>query len=115
MNVHRKIRVEKRILQLVSDLYFREFHNPDIGFTTFTNCDLSRDCSYAKIFISIYEIQADQIEEIKIKTLKSLKRYVPFIRTRIAKNIRMKKIPYIYFEFDDSLVKAQRMEEILGL
>ena len=102
-------------MQLVSDLYFREFHNHDIGFTTFTNCDLSRDCSHAKIFISVYEMQSDQIEEIQSKTLKSLKKYIPLIRTRIAKNIRMKKIPYIHFELDDSLVKAQRMEEILGL
>ena len=107
-------RLEKRVLQLISDLYFREFHNPDIGFTTFVDCRLSKDYSHAKIFISIYEPYSNKAKEIQAKTFRALKKYIPLIRGRIAKNIRMKKIPSIHFEQDDSLAKAQRMDELLS-
>ena len=109
MNEHRQKRIEKRILHLLADLYFREIQNPDIGFTTFTRCQLSSDASHVKVFVSIYEPRDSQL-----KTLKGLQRSIPMIRGRIAKNIRMKKVPYIHFQLDESLDKADRMEALLS-
>ena len=101
-------RLEKRILQLLADLYFRDLKDPNIGFVTFTRCQLSKDYSHAKIFVSIYED-----EESKRLTLKALRQCTSFIRGRIAKTVRMKKIPRINFLIDDSLVKAESIEAIL--
>ena len=108
MNNHRIRRLEKRILQLLADLYFRELKNPNIGFVTFTRCQLSRDYSHAKIFVSIYEG-----EDGKRLTLRALRQYTSFIRGRIAKTVRMKKIPQISFLIDDSLNKAEKIEALL--
>ena len=109
MNEHRKKRIEKRILHLLAELYFREFEHPDIGFTTFTKCYLSGDASHLKIFVSIYEPSESQN-----LTLKGLQKMIPLIRSKIAKNIRMKKIPHIHFELDKSLEKVQKIEALLS-
>ncbi len=109
MNENRKKRIEKRILHLLAELYFREFENPDIGFVTFTKCYLSGDVSNLKIFVSVYESP-----EFQNLTLRGLQKMIPLIRNRIAKNIRMKRIPHIHFELDESLEKAQKIEALLS-
>ena len=109
MYEHRQKRIEKRILQLLVDLYYREFENPNIGFTTFTKCYLSGDSSNLKIFVSIYESP-----EFQIETLKNLNKLIPFIRNKIAKNIRMKYIPRICFKLDKSLEKTEKLESLLS-
>ena len=101
-------RLEKRILVLLADLYFKELKDPDIGFVTFTRCELSKDYSYAKVFVSIFGSEDEQM-----RTFEALKRCSPFIRGRIAKNIRTKKIPVVHFKLDKSIEKAARIEALL--
>lgn len=108
MNEIRRKRIEKRILRLVSDLYFRELKDPNLGFSTFTQCHLSPDAKIAKILVSVYEDQAG-----KEKTLAALKKASGFIRGKIARNISMQNIPAIEFVLDESLEKAQRINDIL--
>ena len=108
MNGHRIKRLEKRILQFLADLYFRELKNPNIGFVTFTRCELSKDYSCAKVFVSIYEN-----EKNTHLTFNALKQCIPFIRSRLAKTVRTKRVPEIRFLIDDSLMKTEKIESLL--
>jgi len=104
MNEIKQKRLEKRILQLVADLYFLELKNPKIGFSTFVKCNLSNDGSVAKIFVSIYEE-----EPKKQETLKALNRSAGFIKSRIAKVIRVKVIPNVVFILDHSIEEMSKL------
>ena len=109
MNQIRRQRLEKRILRLVADLYFQELKDPNLGFATFTRVELSNDASSASIFVSIYEEKKAQEE-----TLAALQRASGFIRGRIAKVVRMKNIPVVTFILDDSLEKAEKIENLIS-
>ena len=105
----RKQRLEKRILILVSDFYFKKLKDYDTGVTTFVRCDLSQDASHAKIYISLYSV-----DTIISPSLDLLKRYAYDIRSSIAKNIKMQNIPRIDFFLDDSLQKNYHLNTLLS-
>ncbi len=108
MNQIKRQRLEKRILRLVADLYFKELKDPNIGFATFTRCELSNDGSQARLFVSVYEEAAE-----KTKTLEALQRARGFIRSRIGKVISARIIPSVDFVLDESLEKADRIDQLL--
>ena len=101
-------RLEKRVLTLLSDIYMKELNQSDRGFITFTECHLSGDNSHARIYVSIYEDELKQLAALSM-----LKQSIPLIRNRIAKNIRLYKIPKIEFKLDNSLGHIQKMNQLL--
>ena len=109
MEVIKRKRLEKRILYLLGEIQFKKLESHDIGFITFTGCQLSKDGSYTKIFVSVYENEKD----VK-KIMLSLKKKSNFIRRIIAKNIRMKNIPRIEFILDNSLEKIEHIENLFN-
>ena len=97
----RKQRLEKRILVLISEFYFKQLRDYDTGMTTFIRCELSRDSSYAKIYISTYN-NTSEVSPI----FDLLKKYTYDLRGLIAKNIRIQNIPTLDFLLDDTLQKS---------
>jgi len=108
MNETYRKRLEKRILRLIAELTHKSLKDPDIGFTTFTKCELSSDGAYAKVYLSVYEKKEDQM-----KTIKALSRGEGFIRHRIAKNIPMRIIPRISFFLDESFDVADKINDMI--
>ena len=108
MNPIRRKRLEKRILVLVSDLLYREFKDPSIGFVTFTKVDLAGDTSTAKIFVSVYEEPDRQAE-----TMDALRKTRGFVKAMIAKNIKIKNIPNVEYILDDSLARAENLDKLI--
>jgi len=79
---------------------------PNYG--TITRCELNPDGSFVKIYVSIWGTPTQQA-----KKLKEFKRHVPTIRSRIAKNIRMRVIPQIAIIQDLSYEKAEGIVDVL--
>ncbi len=93
MNEIRLHRIEKKILVILSEVYKKKLHLSDnVPFLTFSRCELSRDGSSAKVFISIYAEQKEQFKAFKI-----IKQNTRLFRSIISKNIRMKYIPSLSF------------------
>lgn len=103
-----KKRLEKRILILLSELYYRELKDQDLGFCTFVSVELNKDKSVAKVSVSL---MGDDIE--KRKTLHALKRASGFIRSKIGKAIRMRYAPRVDFIVDESASRIEQIENIL--
>ena len=76
--------------------------------TSITKLDLSNDHQHAKIFISVYGTEDEQQE-----TLKGLQSATGFIKSEIAKRIRMKFTPNLYFILDDSIKKGMEVLDLL--
>jgi ribosome-binding factor A len=97
--IHRIERVNNLIRREVSELMQREVKDPRLNaFITVTEVATSPDLKYAKIFVSC--ISGKQEEQ---KTLGVLNAAAGFLRTELAKKLRLRHIPELSFHWDDSI------------
>jgi ribosome-binding factor A len=101
-------RVGEEIRQELSYALAREVHDPGIGFVTLTRVKVSPDLQVARVF---YTIIGDDKE--KRDTKRALERATPFLRRHIAATIRLRRVPEIFFQFDESVERQDRIERIL--
>lgn len=104
----RSARLGEEIRKEVSDIIFRHVKDPRLGMVSITDVEVTRDLSYAKIFFSVLgdEQQRDQSTE-------GLTKATGFIRSELAKRIRVRHIPELTFVYDGSLEHGARINAIL--
>jgi len=101
-------RVGEEIRKELSQLLFREVHDPGIGLITLTRVKVSPDLQLARAY---YTILGD--EKAREETEKALTRATPFLRRQIGARIRLRRVPELRFEFDRSVENQDRIERIL--
>lgn len=102
---HRTARVGERIQAELARLIRDEVRDPRVGFVTVTGVEVSGDLRHAKVFISVLENAEESV--------KALERAAPFLRRALAQSAGLKHTPSLRFMEDTSLVKAQRVEDLL--
>jgi ribosome-binding factor A len=108
--VSRADKVRKALIREVSDLLQKNIKDPRIsGLVSVTDIDLSNDCRYAKVFVSVYGS-----EEERQKTMQALESSTGYIRSEIGKRISMRFTPEIKFKIDDSLERGARVTDLLN-
>lgn len=104
----RHVRVGEEIKREVSSIVATEVKDPPrLGMLSITDVDVSRDLSFAKIYFSM--LGSEQERE---RTLEGLNRAKGFIRTELAKRIRVRHTPEISFHFDPSLEHGAKMNAL---
>ena len=73
-----------------------------------TAVDVSRDLSYATIFVSALG-EGEQIEPV----LEVMERAKKFIRYRIGEEIKLRNVPEIRFKYDNSIAEGNRISKII--
>jgi ribosome-binding factor A len=103
-------RVARLIQRDVADLLQTDFAEQLPSLVTVTDTRVTKDLSMAYIYVSIYG--AAPVE--RQTTFKHLEELTPQIRSALSQRIRhqMRATPELRFFLDDSLEKAQAMEEI---
>jgi ribosome-binding factor A len=91
----------------VSDLIRLELRDPRVGMITITSVDVSPDMSHAKVFFTILEKQKLQ------DTLDGLKRSAGFLRSQLARRIKMYTTPELRFEYDESVERGDRLSRLI--
>lgn len=86
-----------------------EIKDPRIGFITLTDVDVSKDLGYAKVFFS-----ALGDEKEKANATAGLNSARGYIRSELARRLRMKHIPEIEFKFDESVEAAARISSLIN-
>lgn len=102
---------EERIASLIrknlAEIIQRELKTPHLGFLSIPEVKVSKDISYAKIYVSFF-FEKD-IEE----GMKALEHSKGFIRSSLAKKMDTRRCPRLIFIYDDSYQKEERIIEIL--
>jgi len=101
-------RVGEEIRQELSLMLAREVHDPGIGFVTLTRVKVSPDLQVARVY---YTTIGD--ERARRETRKALDRATPFLRRQLAARVRLRRVPELHFQFDESVEKQDRIERIL--
>ena len=104
---NKQARIASLIQKNISDIILYELKNPIMKLVTVNGCDVSKDNSVAKIYVS--HLEHDKFA----KALDELNRAKGSIRTSLAKKMDIYKVPELIFIKDDTLDKYERIEEIL--
>jgi len=106
---HRIERVNSVIRYEISQLLQRQVKDPRLGnFVTVTEVSTSLDLRYARVFIS--RIGS---EEEKRETLSALVSASGFFRRQLAKRLRLRHIPELSFQWDDSIRRGAHLLELI--
>jgi ribosome-binding factor A len=104
---------EKRMSDLVRlhicELIEREINDPRVvdANITVTDVEVTPDTRYAKIFFSLI---GD--DEKKANAQRGLNSASGFLSRELGKRLRTRNTPHISFEFDESLERGDRMEQL---
>ncbi len=108
MSTPRIARLRELFKEETSVILQRQMKDPRIGFVSVTDVELSADLRHAKIFVSIF---GDA--EAKARTMQGLASAQGFIRTELARRIRLRHIPQVAFKMDQSIERGARVNELL--
>ncbi len=106
---HRIERINNLIRQEISELLQRQVKDPRLGtFIAVTEVSTSPDLKFAKVFVSRISNQ-----EEKEETMQALEAAAGFLRKSLMKNLRLRHVPDLYFYWDDSIERADRLFRLL--
>ncbi len=109
MNIRRIGRISEEVKKVVSDIILNNLKDPRVSnMTTVTNVEVTRDLSYARIFISV--LGDDQDKQDTLDGLESAKGY---IRSEISKNVDLRHVPKPVFLLDESIEKGMHISKLI--
>ena len=108
MQGSRPARVGDQIREELSELLARHVKDPGIGFITITYVKVSPDLQVARAF---YTLLGD--DKARKDTARALERATPFLRRQIAGRLRLRRAPELTFQFDESIERQQRIEQLI--
>ena len=106
---HRIERINSLIRDEISEMLQRHVKDPRLGgFIAVTEVVTSPDLKTARIFVSHLGSETE-----KRDTMKTINAASGFFRKELAKRLRLRHIPEISFQWDDSIERGAHMEEVI--
>ena len=101
--------VNNLIRQEISELLQRQVKDPRLGnFVAVTEVSTSPDLKYARIFVSRIGSEAEKKEIMSALTAAS-----GFFRKELARRLRLRRIPELSFQWDDSIERGVHLLELI--
>jgi len=106
---HRIERINNLIRQEISELLQRQIKDPRLGsFVAVTAVATSPDLRHAKIFISCISSEEERQEKLSVLVAAS-----GFLRSELTKRLRLRRIPELSFQWDDSIERGAHLLELI--
>ncbi|QDH13731.1 30S ribosome-binding factor RbfA [Formicincola oecophyllae] len=106
----RPLRVGEEVRRVLSSLFTKtEFRDPDLHdvHITVTEVSVSPDLRQATVYVT--RLGRSDVSAL----LPALKRIAPYLRTQLARTLRLRTVPALHFEADTALDHAMEVESIL--
>ena len=101
-------RLSNQIAKHLANIIQFEMKDPNLGLITITDVSVTHDLSLAKVYVMV-----SGNTKQKQLSLDALDQARGFIRSSLAKELTTYKTPEIRFIYDDSLDKAERIDELI--
>jgi len=103
-------RVADFLREEVARLVQFEMGDPRVGMVSITDVEVSRDLAHAKVF---YTVVGRDDAETAAEVTETLNGASGFMRARLSKDSSMRMVPQLRFQFDTSVGRGRRMEELI--
>lgn len=100
-------RIASNLVKEISYILMTEVKDPDIKFVTVTDCRVTNDLSYAKVYVTVFN--QDRINQ----TMQALKDATGFIRHELNDRVDIRHIPELEFVYDQSIGYGKKIENII--
>ncbi len=101
-------RVGEQMKQELMDIINNKLKDPRVGFLTITEVQPTNDLSLAKVYFTV--LGNDKERE---NTFKGLEKATGFLKTEIAQRMRLRIVPDLQFEYDESIDYGNRIERLI--
>ncbi|ERK60152.1 ribosome-binding factor A [Gemella bergeri ATCC 700627] len=102
-------RLAEQIKKEITYVLTTKVKNHNLGFVTVTEVVLTGDYSQAKVY---YTVLGGEKE--KEKTKNSLAKIKGFVKSEVAKKIKIRKFPELIFEYDTTSEYALHIENLIA-
>ena len=109
-NSSRVQRVADQIQKEMAGLIQSEMKDPRIGMVTVTAVDISRDLAVADLFIT--RLGENSAAEKK-QTVQILDRASGFLRSRLARLVKLRLVPQLRFHYDESIERGRYLSSLI--
>ena len=98
-------RISSLMINELSYILAEEVKDQTLKFVTITDCHVTNDLSYAKVYYTILD------ENKKEDSLKAFKNAKGFIRKELSERMDIRHIPELEFVYDNSIEYGKKIEE----
>ena len=103
-------RIAEQLQKELAQIIQFEIKDPRLGMVTVNDVQISRDLSFANVFITV--LGKDSAEEAK-DDLAVLNRAAGFLRREIGKAVKLRIVPQLKFDYDSSLVRGRKLSSLI--
>ena len=100
-------KVADMIQRELSELLRREVRDPRVGMVTLTSVDVSPDFSHARVLFTC--LDPAHVEEAG----RGLQRAAGFLRSQLARRLKLYSTPELRFEYDESIERGDRLHRLI--
>ena len=104
----RSERVAGQLRRDLARLIQQEVKDPEVGFVSLSDVEVTRDLSHAKVFITVFE------PDKAVTSLTALRRASAFLRRRLGQELRMRHVPELHFLHDDSVEQGSHIDQLIA-
>lgn len=102
-------RVGQQLYEFLATTLLVDLEDPLLGGVQITHVEVSPDLRHAKVlYVLLNQTEADKDVQ------QALERATPVLKREIGAQLEMKYIPHLAFEYDESVERGRRMDELLS-
>ncbi|HAR6538414.1 TPA: 30S ribosome-binding factor RbfA [Staphylococcus pseudintermedius] len=101
-------RVGEQMKKELMDIINNKLKDPRVGFLTITDVQPTNDLSLAKVYLTV--LGSDKERE---NTFKGLEKAKGFIKSEIGQRMRLRIVPDLQFEYNESIEYGNRIERLI--
>jgi len=104
----RSSRLEEQVQRILSDVLRAEARDPRLHNVIVTDTEVTRDLSLAKIYFALLDksVSPADAQDAFVKA-------TGFLRSRLAKQLTIRRVPELRFEHDNSGREGDRLEALI--
>lgn len=99
-------RVGSDMQRYLADIILTEVKNEDFKNVTITDCDVTNDLSFAKVYFTTPDEDRKHVE-------KELNNAAGYFRSMLAERLNVRHTPELRFIFDESIEYGMKIEKII--
>lgn len=107
-DLSRVFRVADQIQRELATLIQNEIGDPRLRLVTLTGVEVTRDYSHAKVFFSVLG-EAENVQSAK----EGLEHANGFLRSQLARKIKLRVTPQLHFLYDESIERGVRLSKLI--
>jgi ribosome-binding factor A len=107
----RSRRIAEQIQRELSDIIRLELKDPRVGMITITDVEVTSDHEHAKVFFTRLGNLNDVANTAAVTH--ALEHAAGFLRSELAHRMRLRIVPQLHFEYDESIERGVRLSKLI--